>query len=111
MKKKSKVVEKVKQSNNEFLSFLKKYNVMELAIGVVIGGAAKDLVNSVANDMIMPIVGIVSPNGSWRSLVFKIANSEFKIGNLLGSALNFLIIAIVVFVISKKLIDRKEKLN
>ena len=102
------MVEKVKQNHHEFFDFSKKYNVLELAIGVVVGGAAKDLVNSIANDMIMPIIGIVSPNGSWRSLAFKIAGSEFKVGNLLGSALNFLIIAGIVFVVMKKILKVEE---
>ena len=89
---------------NEFVDFLKNYNVLELAIGVVIGGAVKDLVTSIANDMIMPVVGILSPTGSWKEIVFTIAGSDFKIGNLLGSVLNFLIIAILVFIVIKKIL-------
>ena len=86
------------------MDFLKNYNVLELAIGVVIGGAVKDLVTSIANDMIMPVVGILSPTGSWKEIVFTIAGSDFKIGNLLGSVLNFLIIAILVFIVIKKIL-------
>jgi len=111
---KKNVIEKVKQNRSDFMDFLNKYNVVELAIGVVIGAAVKDLVNSIANDMIMPIVGIISPGGSWRSLVFSIAGSEFKVGNLLGATLNFLIIAGIVFVVIKKIlkvdkVDSKKK--
>lgn len=92
------------KTKNEFLDFLKNYNVLELAIGVVIGGAVKDLVTSIANDMIMPVIGIISPDGSWRSIAFKIAGSEFKVGNLLASTINFLIIALVVFITVKKIL-------
>lgn len=97
------MVDKVKGNKNEFLEFLKKYNVIELATAFILGGAAKDLVNSIANDMIMPVIGILSPDGSWRSISFTIAGAEFKVGNLLGNLLNFLIIAVVVFVVLKKI--------
>ncbi|MBI2464962.1 MscL family protein [Candidatus Shapirobacteria bacterium] len=98
------IIEKASESKNEFLDFLKNYNVLELAIGVVIAGAVKDLTTSIANDMIMPIIGIISPTGSWREIVFTIAGSEFKIGNMMGSTLNFLIIALLVFVVIKKIL-------
>ena len=104
IKKKMSVIEKAKNHKNEFLEFLNKYNIIELSIAFVVGGAAKDLVSSIANDMIMPIVGIISPSGSWRDLVFTVAGSDFKIGNLLGSLLNFLIIALLVFIIIKKIL-------
>lgn len=101
---KNKIIQKVSGNKNEFFKFLQNYNVLELAIGVVIGGAVKDLVTSIANDMIMPIIGIVSPNGSWKSIAFNIAGSEFKVGNLLSSILNFLIVALVVFITIKKIL-------
>ena len=104
IKTKINVVEKVKNNKNEFLDFLKNYNVLELAIGIVVGGAVKDLVSSIANDMIMPIIGIISPTGSWREIVFTIAGSDFKIGNLLGATLNFVIIALLVFVVINKIL-------
>lgn len=105
-----KVIERASKNKNEFLDFLKNYNVLELAIGVVIGGAVKDLTTSIANDMIMPIIGILSPTGSWREIVLTIAGSDFKIGNLLGSVLNFIIIALLVFVVIKKIL-KIEKLS
>lgn len=103
-KKREIIIEKASESKNEFLDFLKNYNVLELAIGVVIGSAVKDLTTSIANDMIMPIIGIMSPTGSWREIVFTIAGSDFKIGNLIGSLLNFLIIAVLVFIVIKKIL-------
>ena len=103
-KKREILIEKASKNKSEFLDFLKNYNVLELAIGVVIGSAVKDLTTSIANDMIMPIIGIMSPTGSWREIVFTIAGSDFKIGNLIGSLLNFLIIALLVFVVIKKIL-------
>ena len=103
-KKREIIIEKASASKNEFLDFLKNYNVLELAIGVVIGSAVKDLTSSIADDMIMPIIGIFSPTGSWREIVFTVAGSDFKIGNMIGSLLNFLIIAVLVFVVIKKIL-------
>lgn len=101
---KVKIPDKIKNNKSEFLDFLKNYNVMDLAIGVVIGTAVKDLVNSVANDLIMPIIGIFTPDGSWRNIAITVAGSEFKVGNFLGSLINFLIIALIVFVVIQKIL-------
>lgn len=103
------IIEKASESRNEFLDFLKNYNVLELAIGVVIGSAVKDLTSSIADDMIMPIIGMMSPTGSWREIVFTVAGSDFKIGNLIGSLLNFLIIALLVFIVIKKILKIEKK--
>lgn len=100
---------KKKLSENEFWKFLRNYNVFELATGVVIGGAVKDLVASIADDLLMPIIGMVTPNGSWESIVITVAGSEFKIGNLISSFLNFIIIALVIFVLVKKILKVEDK--
>jgi len=94
----------MKQVKNEFLEFLQKQNIISLAIAVVIGNAAKELVTSIVNNLIMPIIGIFTPSGSWRQITFTILNSDFSIGSFLGSCLDFLIIALVVFVIAKKIL-------
>lgn len=94
----------MKQVKNEFLEFLQKQNIISLAIAVVIGNAAKELVTSIVNNLIMPIIGIFTPSGSWRQITLKILNSDFGIGSFLGSCLDFLIIALVVFVIAKKIL-------
>jgi len=107
-KKREIIIEKVGKNKNEFLDFLKNYNVLELAIGVVIGSAVKDLTTSIANDMIMPIIGILSPTGSWREIVFTVAGSDFKVGNMIGSLLNFLIVAVLVFVVIKKILKIED---
>ncbi len=100
---------KNKIKENEFWKFLRNYNVFELATGVVIGGAVKDLVASIANDLLMPIVGMVTPNGSWQSIVLKLGGAEFKIGNLISSFLNFMIIALVIFVLINKILKIESK--
>jgi len=98
------VIEKVKASKKEFFEFLTKYNVLQLAVGVVLGTAAKDLVSSIANNLIMPIVGLVTPEGSWREWAIPVGQSQFGVGQLLSSTLDFLIVAGVVFVVIKKIL-------
>lgn len=86
------------------MDFLKSYNVVQLAVGVVIGSAVKDLVAAIIDSLVMPLVGILTPTGSWQNLILTIAGSEFKIGNLISSALNFFVIAMIVFFVIKKLL-------
>ena len=99
------ILSRAKASKNEFVEFLTKYNVVQLAVGVVIGTAVKDLVNSIANNLIMPLVGLVTPSGNWQEWVVKIARAEFNLGLLLSSFLDFLIVAVVVFVVLKKILN------
>lgn len=107
----TKILDRVKSNHHEFLDFLKNYKVIELAIAVVIGNAVKDLVTAIAQDLIMPIVGIFTPSGSWRELVFTIAGSEFKIGNIISSTLDFAIAAVIVFIVIKKILKIEDKEN
>jgi large conductance mechanosensitive channel len=100
---------KDKVIKNEFLEFLKEYSVIQLAIGVVIGSAVKELVSSLANNIIMPLVGIFTPSGAWRDIVFSIAGSEFKVGLLISSLIDFIIVALVVFLVAKKLLKVEIK--
>jgi len=109
MKKKQKLLERMKNNHHEFLEFLKNYKVIELAIGVVIGNAVKDLVTAIAQDLIMPVVGIFTPSGSWQELVFTIMGSEFKIGNIISVTLDFTIVAVVVFVVIKKILKIEDE--
>jgi large conductance mechanosensitive channel len=108
--KKIKIIDKVKNNKNEFVEFMKNYKVIELAIGVVIGNAVKDLVTSIAQDMIMPIIGIFTPTGSWKTISLFIMGSEFKVGNLISASLDFAIVALIVFVVVKKLLKINDKL-
>lgn len=85
----------------EFLEFIKKYQVLGLAIAFIIGAASTKLVTAIVNDLIMPIIGILVPGGDWRSAVFQVGPAKFLIGDFVGAVLDFLIIAIVIFLIVK----------
>ncbi|HLC79736.1 MAG TPA: large conductance mechanosensitive channel protein MscL [archaeon] len=85
----------------EFSEFLKKYQVLGLAVAFIIGAASTKLVTALVNDIIMPLVGIAIPNGDWRSLTLPVGNAQLLVGDFLGALVDFVIIAIVVFGVVK----------
>lgn len=82
-------------------AFAFKGNAVELAIGVVIGGAFGKIVSALVDDLIMPVVGALLPGQEWRD--FTLTPLKFKVGHLVGAGLDFLIIATVLFLIMHKL--------
>jgi large conductance mechanosensitive channel len=88
----------------EFKQFLVKENVLALAIAVVIGAAMGKLVTAVVNDFIMPIVAAVTPAGNWRSYTLDVGPVSFLVGDFIGALIDFLIVAFVVWRISKAFI-------
>ena len=87
--------------NEEFMAFLQKYQVIGLAVAVVIGTAATKLVNSTVTDMIMPLIAVVTPSGSWQTAVFELGPLKFLVGDYLSAIIDFVIIALVIFLAVK----------
>ena len=87
----------------EFKEFLKKYNVLAMAIAFVMGLAAKDLVSAIVDDVIMPLINLISPNANWSSMVFKVGEVSFLVGHLVRTLIDFSIIALIIFFIVKSL--------
>src|SRR4026208_649526 len=85
----------------EFREFLFKTNVFSLALGVVIGAAVGDVGKAVVGGLIMPILGAIDTKGSWRELHFGFWRLKFTYGHLLGVLLDFSIIALIVFMVTK----------
>jgi large conductance mechanosensitive channel len=98
-----------KSFSEEFMDFLNKYGVVGLAIAFIIGGAAGALVTARVNDILMPIIGVIIPGGEWKTTVFYVGPVKFLFGDLASALINFIIIAIVVFVIAKQLSKTKLK--
>lgn len=90
----------------EFREFLLKTNMFSLAMGVVIGTAVTKVVASIVGDLIMPIIGILSPEGSWRTVRVGYGKLQFTVGNFAGTLLDFIIIATVVFLITKMFVKQ-----
>lgn len=98
---------------SEFREFAMKGSVIDLAVGVVIGAAFGKIVDSLVNDIIMPIVGILIGGYDFSKLSYKIGEAEIKYGNFIQTTLNFLIIAFVLFMVIKTInkIKRLEELK
>lgn len=85
----------------EFKEFALKGNVMDLAIGVIIGGAFNSIVTSLVKDIIMPIFGAITGGVDFNNLAITIGNANIKYGAFLQNVLNFLIIAFSIFMAIK----------
>jgi large conductance mechanosensitive channel len=88
----------------EFMKFLKEYGVIGLAIGVIIGSKAGELVKSIVDGLLMPVIGMVLPSGDWQKLVV----GPFQIGIVLAALVNFVIVAFLVFWFSKKALKEES---
>ncbi|VVB73312.1 Large-conductance mechanosensitive channel [uncultured archaeon] len=93
---------------SEFKEFLAEYKVMGLAVAFIIGGAITALVQSLVNNVIMPIVGAVLPNGAWQTATLAIGPVLIGWGAFLSALLNFVIIAFVVFLIAKFVLNEEK---
>jgi large conductance mechanosensitive channel len=89
----------------EFKAFLIKQNVLALAIAVVVGAALTKVVDSLVADFIMPIVGAVTPGGTWRQWTLDAGAVSFGVGNFLNAVLNFLIVGFVAWRLTKVFIQ------
>ena len=85
----------------EFKEFALKGNIMDLAIGVVIGGAFQKIVNSLVNDIIMPAISVLTGNVDFTDMVFTVGDASIKYGNFITTIVDFLIIAFSIFIVVK----------
>ena len=97
----------------EFKKFIARGNVMDMAVGVIIGGAFKAIADSLVNDIINPILGIFAGgNSDLANLAIHLpGGGDMMVGNFINAVLNFLIMAFVVFCIIKTLnkLHRKKE--
>lgn len=101
----------MKKFLEEFKAFALKGNVMDLAVGVIIGGAFQAIVTSLVGDIITPIIGIFAST-DFSNLIATVNGSEIKYGAFITAVLNFIIMAFIIFCIVKglnKLAERKKK--
>lgn len=94
----------------EFISFLKNYGVIGLAIAVVIGGKLNEFVTSVVNDLLMPVLFQPALNAARVDDVRQLNYEGIFYGKVIGSAIDFLIVALVVFLVAKYLL-REETVS
>lgn len=92
----------------EFKKFIMRGNVMDLAIGVIIGAAFGKIVGSLVEDVVMPAIGALMGGLNFSDLAFKIGSATLKYGKFLQTCLDFLIIAWAIFLIVK-LVNRLKR--
>ena len=96
----------------EFKEFALKGNIMDMAIGVIIGGAFQKIVTSLVNDIIMPAISIFTGKVDFSDLVVTVGNSSIKYGSFITTIVDFLIIAFSIFIAIRtinKLNDRAKQ--
>ncbi len=93
----------------EFKEFISRGNVLDMAVGIIIGGAFTSIVTSLVNDIIMPIVGVIIGGVDFTGLTVTVGSSEITYGNFIQQIVNFLIIAFSVFVMVKAINSMHKK--
>ncbi len=94
---------------SEFKEFLNEYKVLGLAVAFIIGVALTNLIQSLVNNIIMPVITPFIPGGAWETATLALGPIVLKWGAFMSALLNFLIIALVVFFIAKKVMTGKEQ--
>jgi large conductance mechanosensitive channel len=101
---------------SEFKEFAMKGNVMDMAVGVIIGGAFGKIVSSLVDDVLMPLVGMITGNVDFTNLVYQIGEGEgaavLKYGTFIQNVVDFIIVAFCIFLMLKginKLNRKKEE--
>lgn len=96
----------------EFREFISRGNVLDMAVGVIIGGAFTGIVNSLVNDLFMPLLGLLTGGMNFASLSIQIGPREedvLRYGAFLAAVVNFLLIALVLFLLIKTINQLRRK--
>lgn len=98
---KKEVIKKGNKTFKEFKEFISRGNVIDLAVGVIIGSAFGKIVTSIVNDILMPLIGIVIGGINFSNLNVKVGDATIAYGAFIQNIIDFLIIAICIFVFIK----------
>jgi large conductance mechanosensitive channel len=93
----------------EFKAFIMRGNVVDLAVAVIIGGAFGKIVSSFVNDIIMPLIGLIIGGVDFTGLSFTIGKATVTYGNFINNIIDFIIIALVIFLMIKGIDNLKKK--
>lgn len=107
MKKKNSL-ETLTKEVSEFKTFISRGNVVDMAVGVIIGGAFGKIVSSLVNDILMPLIGVLLGGLDFSSLSIKIGDASLKYGSFIQTIIDFMIISLSIFVMIK-LFERFKK--
>lgn len=109
--KKNKLISNSRNTLKEFRSFISRGNVIDLAVGVIIGSAFGKIVSSIVNDILMPLIGIVIGGIDFTNLTIKVKNATINYGIFLQNVIDFLIVSVCIFIFIKIIsrFNRKEE--
>lgn len=96
----------------EFKEFINRGSVVDLAVGVVVGGAFTAIVNSLVNDIITPLIGLIMGGIDFSNLSLTVGDASIAYGNFIQNIINFIIVAFAIFCVVKvmnKMHERSEK--
>ena len=85
----------------QFKQFISRGNVIDMAVGIIIGSAFTGIVKSLTNNLINPLIGLFMGKVNFSGWIFRIGQAQFKFGSFINSVINFFIIALVVFLLIK----------
>ena len=101
--------DKMKKFIGDFKTFISRGNVMDMAVGVIIGAAFGKIVTSLVNDILMPLIGVILGGLDFSGLAIKIGNASIKYGSFIQSVIDFLIVAVCIFTMIKFFEKFKKK--
>jgi len=93
----------------EFKEFISRGNVMDMAVGIIIGGAFTAIVSSLVADIITPIIGMLMGGVDFSSLAVTVGSANLTYGNFIQAIINFLLVAWVLFMIVKAMNKMKRE--
>ena len=94
---------------NEFKSFAMKGNVVDLAVGIIIGGAFGTIVSSLVGDILMPVIGMVTGGINFSGLAFTIGSATVAYGKFIQATFSFVVVAFALFVLVRAINRLKKK--
>ena len=99
----------MKKFMTEFKAFIAKGDVMSMAVGIIIGGAFTAIVQSLVNDVITTLLGIVLGGISFTGIIIEVGSAQLLVGNFIQAIITFLLTALVLFSIIKSFNSFKKK--
>ena len=93
---------------NEFKDFISRGNVLDMAVGVVVGGAFSKIVTSLVDNIIMPLVGIILGGHDFSSLTIRVKDAHIYYGLFIQNIVDFLIVALCLFIVIKAINKMKN---
>ncbi len=108
---KNELVEKGNKTIKEFKAFISKGNIIDMAVGVIIGTAFSKIVTSLVNDLLMPLLGIVIGGLDFTNLTLKVEDATIMYGVFIQNVFDFLVVAVCIFTFVKILskFNKKEE--